>query len=99
MCGCLLCAPSKGTWPAIQACALTRNRTGDLLVCRLVLNPLSHTSQSYLFTFKERGREEETERNMDEQERYINQLPLPHHPPTRDQTHNLGMFPDWELNL
>ena len=34
-----------GTWPTTQACALTGNQTGDLLVCRLVLNPLSHTSQ------------------------------------------------------
>ena len=33
------------TWPATQACALTGNQTGDLLVRRLVLNPLSHTSQ------------------------------------------------------
>ena len=31
--------------PANQACALTGNQTGDTLVCRLVLNPLSHTSQ------------------------------------------------------
>ena len=34
-----------GAWPATQACALTGNQTGDLLVHRLVLNPLSHTSQ------------------------------------------------------
>ena len=34
-----------GTWPTTQACALTGNRTGDLLVCRPALNPLSHTSQ------------------------------------------------------
>ena len=33
-----------------QACALTGIRTGDLSVCRLALNPLSHTSQS-LFVF------------------------------------------------
>ena len=33
------------TWPAIQVCALTGNRTSDLLVRRSVLNPLSHTSQ------------------------------------------------------
>ena len=38
-------APLLGTWPATQACALTGNRTSDLLVCRPVLNPLSHTSQ------------------------------------------------------
>ena len=38
--------PQLGTWPATQACALTRNWTGDdLSVRRLVLNPLSHTSQ------------------------------------------------------
>ena len=29
MCGCLSCAPSLGTWPATQACALTGNRTGN----------------------------------------------------------------------
>ena len=34
-----------GTWSTIQACALNGNQTGDHLVCRLVLNPLSHTSQ------------------------------------------------------
>ena len=43
--GCLLCAPLLGTWPAIQACALTGNRTSDPLVHRLVLSPLSYTSQ------------------------------------------------------
>ena len=40
-----LARPQLGTLPAIQACALTRNQTGDLLVCRPVLNPLNHTSQ------------------------------------------------------
>ena len=35
-----------GTWPTTQACALTRNQTGDPLVHRPALNPLSHTSQS-----------------------------------------------------
>ena len=38
-------APLMGTWPASQACALTGNRTSDLLVHRPVLNSLSHTSQ------------------------------------------------------
>ena len=37
--------PHLGTWPKTQACALTRNRTGDLLVHRPALNPLSHTAQ------------------------------------------------------
>ena len=46
MCGCLL-----GTWPTTQACALSGNRTGDLLVCRLVPNPLSYTSQDSLAAF------------------------------------------------
>ena len=34
-----------GTWLTTQACALTRNWTGDLSVHRPVLNPLSHISQ------------------------------------------------------
>ena len=34
-----------GTQPTTQACALTRNRTGDPFLCRPALNPLSHSSQ------------------------------------------------------
>ena len=34
-----------GTWPTTQVCALAGDRTDDLLVRRLTLNPLSHTSQ------------------------------------------------------
>ena len=46
MCGCLLCSPTGDlTWPTTQACALTGNQTGNPLVRRPVLNPLSHTSQ------------------------------------------------------
>ena len=45
MCCCLLCAPYWGTCPTIQACVLTWNQTGDLLVPRPALSPLSHTSQ------------------------------------------------------
>ena len=41
----LLTCPQLGTWPAAQACALTGDQTRNLLICRLVLNPLSHTSQ------------------------------------------------------
>ena len=41
-----LARPQLGTWPATQACALTKDRTSDLSVHRLPLNPLSHTSQS-----------------------------------------------------
>ena len=37
--------PQLGTWPATQACALTGNQIGELLVHRLALNSLSHTSQ------------------------------------------------------
>ena len=39
--------PPLGTWPATQACVLTGNRTSDPLVRRLLLNPLSHTSQGW----------------------------------------------------
>ena len=38
-----------GTWPTTQACALTGRQTSDLSVCRLALNPLSHTSQAYFY--------------------------------------------------
>ena len=40
-----LACPLLGTWPTTQACALTGNQTGDPLVHRPKLNPLSHTSQ------------------------------------------------------
>ena len=40
--------PHLGTWPATQACSLTRNQTSDPLVHRQALNPLSHTSQGYI---------------------------------------------------
>ena len=43
--------PLLGTWPATQVCALTGNQTGNPLVCRSALNPLSHTSQGCLFFF------------------------------------------------
>ena len=48
-----LVRPLLGTWPETQACALTGNQTGDLLVLRPVLNPLSHTSQGHrsVYTF------------------------------------------------
>ena len=45
MCGCLSHAPRLGTRPATQACALIGNQTGDPVAHRLVLNPLSHSSQ------------------------------------------------------
>ena len=41
--------PLLGTWPETQACALTGNWTGDPLVHRPALNPLSHTSQGSRF--------------------------------------------------
>ena len=37
--------PLLEPWTATQPCALTGNRTGDPLVRRPALNPLSHTSQ------------------------------------------------------
>ena len=44
-----LMRPLLGTWPETQARAPTGNQTGNLLVHRLVLNPLSNTSQGILF--------------------------------------------------
>ena len=44
--------PLLGTWPATQVCALTVYPIRDPLVCRLALNPLSHTSQGSLMNFK-----------------------------------------------
>ena len=41
--------PLLGTWPTTQVCTLTGNWTGDPLVRRPVLNPLSHTSQGWCF--------------------------------------------------
>ena len=60
-----LTCPKLGTWPATQACVLTGNRTGDLLVHRLALHPLSHTSQCSVTSKKKidlRERERERER-------------------------------------
>ena len=37
--------PLLGNWPTAQACALPGNGTGEPLVCRPALSPLSHTSQ------------------------------------------------------
>ena len=48
----LLSRPLLGTWPVTQACALTGNRTSDPLICRLALNPLSHTSQGIFLYVK-----------------------------------------------
>ena len=47
MCGCLSCVLYWGPDPATQAYALTGNRTGDPLVLRPVLNPLSDTNQGH----------------------------------------------------
>ena len=38
-------APQPGTKPATQACALTRDWTGDLSLCGTMPSPLSHTAQ------------------------------------------------------
>ena len=43
--------PQLGIWLTTQACALTGNQTGDPLVHRPVLNPLSHASQGRVKTF------------------------------------------------
>ena len=45
--GCIPYAP-QGTDPATQACALSGNRTGELLLCLTTPAPLSHTGQGIL---------------------------------------------------
>ena len=47
-----LACPKLGTRPTTQACVLTGSRTGNPLVCRPTLNPLSYTSQSSFSFFK-----------------------------------------------
>ena len=46
-----LVCPLLETWPATQACVLTGSQTSDPLVHRLVLSPLSHTSQGHIQRF------------------------------------------------
>ena len=45
-----LACPHLGNWPATQARTSTRNQTGIILVHRLALNALSHTSQGSFYT-------------------------------------------------
>ena len=48
----LLTCPLLGTWPTTQTCVLeTGNLTGDPLVHRPALHPLSHTSWEYFQGF------------------------------------------------
>ena len=47
----LLHTPQLGTKPATHVCALTWNRTCNLLVCRMMPNQLSHTGQCCLYAF------------------------------------------------
>ena len=49
--------PLLRTWPATQVCALAGNRTGNLLVRRPVLNPLSYTSQGQSKSFSLRNKD------------------------------------------
>ena len=42
--------PQLGIWPKTQACALIENQTSNLLVHRLVINPLSHTSHGLVIS-------------------------------------------------
>ena len=46
---CVTMCPLVGTWPETQACVLTGNQTGDPLLHRPTLNPLSYTSQDWNF--------------------------------------------------
>ena len=44
--------PQPGTWPATQACALTRNQTHNLQVHGATRKPPTHTSQGCFVHFK-----------------------------------------------
>ena len=50
-----LTRPLLGTWPETQARALTGNQTGDPLVHRPALGPLSHASQGTSFPLIDEG--------------------------------------------
>lgn len=39
----------QGTWPATEACAMTRNQTADLLHHWMMPNQLKHTGLSFFF--------------------------------------------------
>ena len=49
--GCLSHISLPGSKPATQACALTGNRTGGLLLCRMMPKQRSHTSQGWIISF------------------------------------------------
>ena len=49
-----LMLPPLRTWPTTQACALTGNQTGNTLVHRPALNPLSHTSQGWFLNVSQK---------------------------------------------
>ena len=51
MCACLPCAPDGGPGLFTQACALTGNETGNPLVCRPALNPLSQPARAEVSPF------------------------------------------------
>ena len=59
----LLMCPQLGTWPAIQACALTGNRTDDPLLHRPALNPLSYTSQGSNGNFRTKNQNNQKKKN------------------------------------
>ena len=102
MCGCLSRAPCWGIQPITQACAPTGIRTSNPLVCRLALNPLSHTSQGcthffkkILFIYFERGEGREGEKHQCVAASCV--------PPTGDLACNPDMCPnresDWRLGF
>ena len=47
-----LAHPLLGIWPATQACALTGNQTGNALVHRPTLSPVTYTNQCLKYYFK-----------------------------------------------
>ena len=73
-----LTRPLLGTWPATQARALNWDRTSDPLLCRLVFDPLSHTSHGWFCIFKEQlEKTEKEESETDYGSQYLKYLLCP----------------------
>ena len=92
------CTPPTGDLAWNPGMCPNRESNQRPLIHRLVLNPLSHTSQGLFIYFLERGkgRAKKRERDIDVQE--IHQSVAPHIQPSRDLACNPGMCPDQESN-
>ena len=108
MCSCLLCAPYLGTWPTTQHVPWLGIEPATLwftdlrsihwaapVVCKFILF-FNAPPKNIFIDFREREVVGERERGR-ERERERETLTWERHWP--GQAYNLGMCPDWELNL